>query len=330
VTVEVIRLDNSTSVFDPSQPRGESLSDPTAGAVTTSAARRLQQDVSCLGCGYNLRTLATDARCPECGFEVALTLCGGMPLVDTRARRLRLAGACGALALAMVSPFFEELWAPVQGTKGPGAWWDPAWGYVPIAVVAALALVLFAGAQHRVDGVPLFRRMRRLILATAASYPLALLAWEYAYAWAPSTDFARNRELIHVPLLGVAPGIFLCFRLLCRLARPLGAPRFAPLLRVVTAMWGLIAAIATFVLLDRVPMLQAVSQAHWHRAKMLVGPFLTPLIAIGEIVVAVGYVAGLSLLAILAVKLATSRPRDPLDEKAAAIAAATATERTVR
>lgn len=35
---------------------------------------RLQSDLSCIGCGYNLRTLREDDRCPECGSHVTATL----------------------------------------------------------------------------------------------------------------------------------------------------------------------------------------------------------------------------------------------------------------
>lgn len=34
-------------------------------------------DLSCLGCGYNLRTLSHDARCPECGERVSRSLRAG-------------------------------------------------------------------------------------------------------------------------------------------------------------------------------------------------------------------------------------------------------------
>jgi hypothetical protein len=298
-------------VLDPSDPPGEPRRELAAIAARALPAGHLSKDFSCLGCGYNLRTLATDARCPECGFEVALTLCGGFPLVDTRARRRGLAGACAALALAMLSPFCADWWAPVRGTKGPGAWWDPVWGYMPVAFIVALAMVLFALPQHRVDGVPLFRRARRLILATVAACPLALVAWEYAYAWAPAFDFAVNRQLLYVPLLGVAPGILLCFRLLSRLIRPFGAGRYRRVLQIVTAAWWLIVVIATFALLDEVPPLTAFSQTNWHRAKSLVGPLLRPLVVIAEIVVLAGYFGGVAVLAILAIRLAVSRPRDP-------------------
>lgn len=43
-------------------------------AVTLTEAGAIDEDVYCLGCGYNLRTLAASGTCPECGAEIAGTL----------------------------------------------------------------------------------------------------------------------------------------------------------------------------------------------------------------------------------------------------------------
>ena len=42
-------------------------------AVTTPSSS-LEQNVICLRCGYNLRTLSTDARCPECATPISSSL----------------------------------------------------------------------------------------------------------------------------------------------------------------------------------------------------------------------------------------------------------------
>ncbi len=39
-------------------------------------AIRIARDVSCLTCGYNLRSLLPDQTCPECGAAVAESLRG--------------------------------------------------------------------------------------------------------------------------------------------------------------------------------------------------------------------------------------------------------------
>jgi hypothetical protein len=48
--------------------------DGTAGAVVETSVGRIDYDLKCHGCGYNLRTMALDGRCPECNEAVAVTL----------------------------------------------------------------------------------------------------------------------------------------------------------------------------------------------------------------------------------------------------------------
>lgn len=48
---------------------------PVTDSIEPAQSRgRIARDMPCLTCGYNLRTLAVDARCPECGGTVADTL----------------------------------------------------------------------------------------------------------------------------------------------------------------------------------------------------------------------------------------------------------------
>lgn len=42
--------------------------------MTTEAAALVEKDLSCVGCGYNLRTRPLDGACPECGRSVRSTL----------------------------------------------------------------------------------------------------------------------------------------------------------------------------------------------------------------------------------------------------------------
>lgn len=46
----------------------------TAATTPVDTAGHVAGDLPCLQCRYNLRTLATDARCPECGRDVVDTL----------------------------------------------------------------------------------------------------------------------------------------------------------------------------------------------------------------------------------------------------------------
>ena len=62
----------------------------------------IERDTDCIHCGYNLRGLGDDGRCPECGDAVAATLAAerrrGAP-ADTRwLKRMREAGWCTVIA----------------------------------------------------------------------------------------------------------------------------------------------------------------------------------------------------------------------------------------
>ena len=50
------------------------------------ATGRVAGDLKCVQCAYNLRTLAADGTCPECGQPVALTLAGYLPVLDETGR----------------------------------------------------------------------------------------------------------------------------------------------------------------------------------------------------------------------------------------------------
>src|SRR5205814_37752 len=42
--------------------------------VTTSETQPISRDISCISCGYNLRTLSVSAVCPECGTTIEKSL----------------------------------------------------------------------------------------------------------------------------------------------------------------------------------------------------------------------------------------------------------------
>ena len=90
-------------------------------------ALRIENDISCPACGYNLRGLKMDGRCPECG----------RPAIDTFARPLR--AFTGALAEEMI--------------RRPGgllvillAWWIIFSATAALAPAAARVLLLGAAA----------------------------------------------------------------------------------------------------------------------------------------------------------------------------------------
>src|ERR1051325_3585740 len=42
--------------------------------ISLDAEKRISEDLKCGLCGYNLKTLRRDGRCPECGGQVSVTL----------------------------------------------------------------------------------------------------------------------------------------------------------------------------------------------------------------------------------------------------------------
>lgn len=108
-------------------------------------ALRIEQDVPCPDCGYNLRGLRMDGRCPECG----------RPAVDTFARPLR--AATGVLAEMMMRRSSRLVMVQL-------AWWVLAGlvaavpgGLRPIAFTVVTAL---AGA-FVIYNVTMVARLRR-------------------------------------------------------------------------------------------------------------------------------------------------------------------------
>lgn len=51
-----------------------SLSTPAISASANESDGHIVDDLACAECGYNLRTLATDAKCPECGMAVGISM----------------------------------------------------------------------------------------------------------------------------------------------------------------------------------------------------------------------------------------------------------------
>jgi len=77
----------------------------------------VEEDMPCASCGYNLRTLASDGRCPECGETVARSLGAGRMLSIEEFRRLSRCAAVMApltvvliIHLALQSVFVEVVY----------------------------------------------------------------------------------------------------------------------------------------------------------------------------------------------------------------------------
>jgi hypothetical protein len=115
-------------------------------------ALRIEQDVPCPDCGYNLRGLRLDGKCPECG----------RPTIDTFARPLR--SRTGVLAEEMLRRPARLLvivlawWVAVALAGGylPGPLFRPA--YLALSLAAAVGLVAGLIQAYRVRRQALSRR----------------------------------------------------------------------------------------------------------------------------------------------------------------------------
>ncbi|MEM9373073.1 MAG: hypothetical protein AAGA55_05460 [Planctomycetota bacterium] len=72
----------------------------TGSGDPVSIARQLTGDLSCVGCGYNLRGLSVREMCPECGMPVRATILG---VVDPKAHQLIPLAAPMLTAVGMVA-----------------------------------------------------------------------------------------------------------------------------------------------------------------------------------------------------------------------------------
>ena len=97
----------------------------------------VDRDLPCIRCGYNLRTLASDRRCPECAMPVGLTTSLGGPFTQTRPAYVRrLARGCWLLLAARCAIFTGFLWQSVNVTS------DNVANTLVLCACAALASLL--------------------------------------------------------------------------------------------------------------------------------------------------------------------------------------------
>jgi hypothetical protein len=161
--------------------------------ATEKPAEVVQEDVPCRRCAYNLRTLAVDGRCPECGTEVRPSL-RGRELVN--ADPDWLSWICrGAVLFGTGLILLTGLWiALVFGRLGSDAF---------IFVLAALGLMPCAGAWFMTRAEPdgpyfddrkvLRRVIRTLTLAGATILGISLANELLYYLW---RDWSGPRQLL--------------------------------------------------------------------------------------------------------------------------------------
>ena len=194
----------------------------SGGRVTTS--------LPCLRCGYDLRTLCEQARCPECGAPVSQTLAGLSLLLGPQSRLrgvvVPMMVALGALVATAVTcfapplPFLFELLALIGG------------------VLALWRLTSLAEALPRPSRADWIRRLGQATLVLLALVGVAtLFARAPGTLWPAITGYLFSPHVIHglllvlyVSLAGLAS--------LARLRRE--AWRLSGLAALTLAFWGLL------------------------------------------------------------------------------------------
>ena len=95
---------------------------PTVRPLSTSAAAKLDAagnvavDVACRRCGYNLRTLPSVGKCPECGTAVGRSLHGDLLQFSDPEWVEKLAGGMNWIVASIIIGFFSGIIAIIVGT----------------------------------------------------------------------------------------------------------------------------------------------------------------------------------------------------------------------
>ncbi len=132
-------MTDSTAPVSPASP-------PPSVAVSVDG--RIAEDKICIDCGYNLRGLKTDGRCPECGGEVAASLRGhelhhaSLPWLRSVRRGFRLMR--NALLLTLLAVVLGIAVAAVWDAFNPG---EPRPLASSIAFVTVLVVVVIMTAR---------------------------------------------------------------------------------------------------------------------------------------------------------------------------------------
>lgn len=238
---------------------------PTPAAILDDAGR-IAVDLPCLNCGYNLRTLAADGLCPECGTPVANSACGyylryaPAPWV----RRLAYGGLLLTIAFAGLG-FSEDVYSKLvqvlelglgkraaTGLLSPSVW--NMWRTVSVASLWLVVggVILLTAPDPRTTSAPRLitaRRVTRLwlwvVAAQTTAFTLSLLNY-HEITHLPDWFF---RLLIGYWILVDLPRHILALLLLWEvgnLVRRIPRPRLAGLSRLGFAVVLAIALLAVF------------------------------------------------------------------------------------
>lgn len=209
--------------------------------MSDSDAPTLACDLPCRRCRYNLRTLATDARCPECGTRVAVTL--GLepmlaPLVDTPHHRRLVAAGCYGAAVSLPLLLVGQ-WVAQAYFHNVEIFWkiDAPYLLGPLSLLFSAGVALTCAPFRRADDSPAHQPLRGITIALALSAPLANAMWEIGYAFVPIGYYDSCIGLANGLATGAQLSLALCCVTLAETAREWNLISFTRPLRLTAAAW---------------------------------------------------------------------------------------------
>jgi len=144
----------------------------------------ISSDTPCMDCGYNLRSLSPDGRCPECGREVGASLAfHAFWHQPQRLRRLRTAAfllAASQIVWLVISPVLILI----------------RFGSMPRAELLFWFLIVFDGPRPWVVGAPFGGQADNRMLAIAVAFLLIPTIAQIAAMWrlaTPTLDCEQSR-----------------------------------------------------------------------------------------------------------------------------------------
>jgi len=154
----------------------------------------ISSDTPCMDCGYNLRSLSPDGRCPECGREVGASLAfHAFWHQPPRLRRLRTGAfllAASQIVWLVISPVFTLIRFGLI-----------PFGFVPSADLLYWFLIAFDGSHPWVFGATLGARQQdNGMLAMAVGFLLIPTIAQIAAMWrlaTPTLEREQPRLLFH-------------------------------------------------------------------------------------------------------------------------------------
>ena len=227
------------------------LSSLNRDAPLLTAEAPLSHDVACDNCGYNLRSLTRDDRCPECGHPVVRSLSSGVGRSVGRADRRWAFLVLLGLAMTLAT-FPSKLWvvlnmdfdsipfgtAPKLNVPGPKIWAVPlvqrSVGYRPemlgangtwLSLLGVLAAFLITTPRRSLEDRP----QHAVVLAWAARWvPPLLVGGYFGFLLNAEGTYSRGADVRKYAMLGVAgvelPCTLLLLAYLARVARELAGP----------------------------------------------------------------------------------------------------------